>query len=119
MRLETRHGRTQLSSPSALKKAAMKGKDSYYEMEKYSRITTWVLLALLGVVIVRGLISRLRHHSNARIALSVLAIPGYATITAICRGIGYYRPKKSFRVRRCSAKLCRQTVFLRSATSSL
>ncbi|SJX60428.1 related to Ferric reductase transmembrane component 1 precursor [Sporisorium reilianum f. sp. reilianum] len=82
--------------PSALKKAAMKGKDSYYEMEKYSRIVTWVLLAMLGLVMLRGLVSKLRHSSSPRLSLAILAFPGYRPFAAICRGIGYYRPKKIF-----------------------
>ncbi|CDU23996.1 related to Ferric reductase transmembrane component 1 precursor [Sporisorium scitamineum] len=82
--------------PSALKKAAMQGKDSYYEMEKYSRIVTWVFLAILGLVMLRGLISKLRHGSNRKLSLTILAIPGYRPFAAICRGIGYYRPKKIF-----------------------
>ncbi|SPO20052.1 related to Ferric reductase transmembrane component 1 precursor [Ustilago trichophora] len=82
--------------PSAVKKAAMAGKDSYYEMEKYSRITTWVLLAIVGVVILRNLVAKLRHSSNSKLSLSVLAIPGYKPLAAICRGVGYYRPKKIF-----------------------
>ena len=82
--------------PSALKKAAMAGKDSYYEMEKYGRITSWILVAILGIVMLRGLVSRLRHSSNPKLSLAVLAIPGYKPLAAICRGIGYYRPKKIF-----------------------
>ena len=80
----------------ALKKAAMAGKDSYYEMEKYSRITTWVLLSILGIVMLRGFVSRLRHSTNFKLSLSVLALPGYKTLAAICRAIGYYRPKRIF-----------------------
>lgn len=82
--------------PSALKKAAMAGKDSYYEMEKYSRITTWLVLALVGLVILRNLVSKLRHSSHPRLSLAVLSIPGYRPLSAVCRGIGYYRPKKIF-----------------------
>ncbi|KAJ1031036.1 hypothetical protein NDA18_002258 [Ustilago nuda] len=83
--------------PSALKKAAMAGKDSYYEMAKYSRITTWVLLSLLAVVVLRNLLAKLRHSSsNPRLSLLVLSIPGYKTVAAICRGVGYYRPKRIF-----------------------
>ncbi|SNX81700.1 related to Ferric reductase transmembrane component 1 precursor [Melanopsichium pennsylvanicum] len=81
---------------SALKKAAMKGKDSYYEMEKYSRITTWVLLSLLGIVILRGLVAKLRHSRKSRFSSTILAMPGYKQLAAVCRGIGYYRPKKLF-----------------------
>ncbi|GAC95509.1 likely ferric reductase [Pseudozyma hubeiensis SY62] len=74
----------------------MAGKDSYYEMEKYSRITTWMLLAILGVVMVRGLVAKLRNSSRSRLSLTVLSIPGYRPFAAICRGVGYYRPKKIF-----------------------
>lgn len=74
----------------------MAGKDSYYEMEKYGRITSWILVAILGIVMLRGLVSRLRHSSNPKLSLAVLAIPGYKPLAAICRGIGYYRPKKIF-----------------------
>lgn len=82
--------------PSALKKAAMAGKDSYYEMEKYSRITTWVFLAILAVVILRGLVSRLRHSSHSRLSVAVVSMPGYRPLAAVCRGVGYYRPKRIF-----------------------
>lgn len=74
----------------------MAGKDSYYDMEKYSRITTWVLLALVGVVILRNLVAKLRHSSNSKLSLSVLAFPGYKPFAALCRGVGYYRPKRIF-----------------------
>lgn len=82
--------------PTAVKKAAMQGKDSYYEMEKYSRITTWVLLSIVGVVILRNLISKLRHSSNYKLSVALLALPGYRPLAALCRGIGYYRPKRVF-----------------------
>lgn len=82
--------------PSAVKKAAMAGKDSYYEMEKYSRITTWVLLALLGVVMLRHLVASVRHSTRSRLSLAPLSVPGYCTLAALCRGIGYYRPKRIF-----------------------
>lgn len=80
--------------PSALKKAAMAGHDSYYEMGKYSRITTWIVLAIIGMAILRRLIARLRKSPRKSVALSVLKFPGYSPASAVCRGIGYYRPKK-------------------------
>ncbi|PWZ02638.1 hypothetical protein BCV70DRAFT_155730 [Testicularia cyperi] len=82
--------------PSAVKKAAMAGHDSYYTMGKYSRIVTWVFLALIGLAIARHLLARLRHSSRRGVATAILAAPGYGVVTGFCRGIGYYRPKRIF-----------------------
>lgn len=91
----------------------MIGRDSYYEMEKYSRseclsaslassqpsptreltpphrpVTTWLLLALIATTILPGLIHRARVW-RPKLASTVHAIPLYTTLAAFCRFFGY------------------------------
>lgn len=86
------------SPPSSIRKAAMTGKDSWYEMEKYSRGVTWICLGLIGITIIPGLIHRWRR-SFPRTAYKLLtsSVIGrvYLSGLTLFRSLAYRTP--SFR----------------------
>lgn len=89
----TIHGpNTPQKPPSDIRKAAMTGKDSWYDMEKYSYAVTWLSLAIIGACIIPGCIHRLRraYPQKSRSILSGTVVGRtYIIILAAARWIGY------------------------------
>ncbi|PWN93563.1 hypothetical protein FA10DRAFT_264198 [Acaromyces ingoldii] len=88
----TVHGPNSNQKPaSSIRMAAMTGRDSWYDMEKYSRTVTWVCLALIGVAVLPGFMGWARRRWPKRALATLQSMPFYFRTAAFLRSITYQR----------------------------